>query len=288
MPIDWFTVTAQIINFLILVWLLKRFLYQPILDGIDAREHKISSVLSNAETQKKSAENLEAQYKEKLTNIDAERSTIIELAKAEAHKATLVALKDAKARADALSIKRTNALNTEIQILQNEVIDKSVKEVFALSRKVISELADQQLQDKMFDKLLSHLNALNEEQYDGLYQAINKNQGHATVRSIAPLSQPQCEHLKACLEGILTNQASQRATEKIGGDSLTITLNLEVDPQLIAGLALSFGGWKLNWSANEMLSELQHEVALSIDAQYKDNGESMRADNEHHSLSANR
>lgn len=288
MPIDWFTVTAQIINFLILVWLLKRFLYQPILDGIDAREHKISSVLSNAETQKKSAENLEAQYKEKLTNIDAERSTIIELAKAEAHKATLVALKDAKARADALSIKRTNALNTEIQILQNEVIDKSVKEVFALSRKVISELADQQLQDKMFDKLLSHLNALNEEQYDGLYQAINKNQGHATVRSIAPLSQPQCEHLKACLEGILTNQASQRATEKIGGDSLTITLNLEVDPQLIAGLALSFGGWKLNWSANEMLSELQHEVALSIDAQYKDNGESMRADNEHHSFSANR
>lgn len=288
MPIDWFTVTAQIINFLILVWLLKRFLYQPILDGIDAREHKISSVLSNPEAQKKSAENLEAQYKEKLTNIDAERSTIIELAKAEAHKATLAALQDAKAQADALSIKRTNALNTEIQILQNEVIDKSVKEVFALSRKVISELADQQLQDKMFDKLLSHLNALNEEQYDGLYQAINKNQGHATVRSIAPLSQPQCEHLKACLEDMLTNQASQRATEQTSGDSLTIILNLEVDPQLIAGLALSFGGWKLNWSANEMLSELQHEVALSIDAQYKDNGESMRADNEHHSLSANR
>lgn len=288
MPIDWFTVTAQIINFLILVWLLKRFLYQPILDGIDAREHKISSVLSNAEAQKKSAENLEAQYKEKLTNIDAERSTIIELAKAEAHKATLVALKDAKAQADALSIKRTNALNTEIQILQNEVIDKSVKEVFALSRKVISELADQQLQDKMFDKLLSHLNALNEEQYDGLYQAINKNQGHATVRSIAPLSQPQCEHLKACLEDILTNQASQRATEQTSGDSLTITLNLEVDPQLIAGLALSFGGWKLNWSANEMLSELQHEVELSIDAQYKENGVIMRDDNEHHSLSANR
>ena len=64
MPIDWFTVIAQIINFLILVWLLKRFLYRPILDGIDAREHKIASVLSNAETQKKHAENLEAQYKD--------------------------------------------------------------------------------------------------------------------------------------------------------------------------------------------------------------------------------
>ena len=288
MPIDWFTVIAQIINFLILVWLLKRFLYRPILDGIDAREHKIASVLSNAETQKKHAENLEAQYKEKLTNIDAERSTIIELAKAEAHKATLAALQDAKAQADALSIKRTNALNTEIQMLQNEVIDKSVKEVFALSRKVISELADLQLQDKMFDKLLSHLKALNEAQHHELCLAIKKNQGQATVRSIAPLSQPQCEHLKACLEDILTDQPSQRATEQTGGDSLTITLNLEVDPQLIAGLALSFGGWKLSWSANELLSALQYEVALSIDAQYEENRANMPAHNEHHSLSANR
>ncbi|NLX99005.1 MAG: hypothetical protein GXY83_22905 [Rhodopirellula sp.] len=34
MPIDWFTVAAQVVNFLILVWLLKRFLYKPILHAI--------------------------------------------------------------------------------------------------------------------------------------------------------------------------------------------------------------------------------------------------------------
>ena len=43
MLIDWFTVIAQMLNFLILVWLLKRFLYQPILDAIDAREKGIAS-----------------------------------------------------------------------------------------------------------------------------------------------------------------------------------------------------------------------------------------------------
>ena len=37
MLIDWFTVGAQALNFIILVWLLKRFLYKPILDAIDAR-----------------------------------------------------------------------------------------------------------------------------------------------------------------------------------------------------------------------------------------------------------
>ena len=42
MLIDWFTVVAQVVNFLILVWLLKRFLYKPILDAIDAREKRIA------------------------------------------------------------------------------------------------------------------------------------------------------------------------------------------------------------------------------------------------------
>lgn len=282
MPIDWFTVIAQIINFLILVWLLKRFLYKPILDGIDARENKISRVISSAETKMKNAEALENQYKEKLTNIDAERSAIIELAKSEAQKVHLAAMQNAKVQADAFSIKRTAALNTEIQTLQNDVINKSVKEVFALSRKVISELADQQLQDKMLDKLLSHLNALNEEQHDGLYRAIKNNQGHAKVRSITPLSQPQCERLKVCLHDVLTEQAPQQTS----GDSLTITLDLQVDPQLIAGLELAFGGWKLSWSANETLGALQREVEMSVDAQYQENGTSIPVDNEHHSLSA--
>ena len=43
MLIDWFTVGAQLLNFLILVCLMKRFLYQPVLDAIAAREQKIAA-----------------------------------------------------------------------------------------------------------------------------------------------------------------------------------------------------------------------------------------------------
>ena len=48
MLIDWFTVGAQVLNFLILVWLLKRFLYKPILNAIDAREKRIAAELADA------------------------------------------------------------------------------------------------------------------------------------------------------------------------------------------------------------------------------------------------
>ena len=48
MLIDWFTVGAQLLNFLILVWLLKRFLYKPILGAIDIRERRIAAELADA------------------------------------------------------------------------------------------------------------------------------------------------------------------------------------------------------------------------------------------------
>ena len=52
MLIDWFTVGAQTINFLILVWLMKRFLYKPILHAIDAREERIAKELADADAKK--------------------------------------------------------------------------------------------------------------------------------------------------------------------------------------------------------------------------------------------
>lgn len=48
MLFDWFTVGAQVLNFLVLVWLMKRFLYKPVLDAIDAREKRIAQSLADA------------------------------------------------------------------------------------------------------------------------------------------------------------------------------------------------------------------------------------------------
>jgi F-type H+-transporting ATPase subunit b len=52
MLIDWFTVAAQVVNFLILVWLMKRFLYKPILHAIDEREKRIATELANADNKR--------------------------------------------------------------------------------------------------------------------------------------------------------------------------------------------------------------------------------------------
>ena len=55
MLIDWFTVLAQVVNFLVLVLILKRFLYKPILGAVQERERKIASRLEGAEQARKEA-----------------------------------------------------------------------------------------------------------------------------------------------------------------------------------------------------------------------------------------
>ena len=70
MLIDWFTVAAQALNFLVLVWLMKRFLYKPILHAIDEREKRIAAEMANADKKKAEAEKESDEFKHKNEEFD--------------------------------------------------------------------------------------------------------------------------------------------------------------------------------------------------------------------------
>src|SRR5665648_272520 len=84
MLIDWFTVFAQALNFLILVWLMKRFLYKPILHAIDAREKRISAELADADAKKADAKKESDEFKRKNEEFDRERTALFSKATDEA------------------------------------------------------------------------------------------------------------------------------------------------------------------------------------------------------------
>ncbi|MGB5096847.1 MAG: hypothetical protein WBN82_02930, partial [Porticoccaceae bacterium] len=90
MLIDWFTVGAQVVNFLILVWLLKRFLYRPILDAIDAREKRIASELADAAAGMAEAVATRDDFDRKSEAFEQQRATLLkqatDAAKAERHR----------------------------------------------------------------------------------------------------------------------------------------------------------------------------------------------------------
>ena len=80
MLIDWFTVSAQAINFLILVWLLKRFLYRPVLAAIDAREKRIAQQLESAAKQQAEARAERDDFQRRSNALDQEREKILHAA----------------------------------------------------------------------------------------------------------------------------------------------------------------------------------------------------------------
>src|SRR5580704_9507873 len=113
MPIDWFTVVAQAINFLILVCLLKRFLYKPILHAIDEREKGIAAQLAEAEAKKAEAQKEREDFQHRNEIFDQEHAALLKKATDEAKTERQRLLDEARKDAEALRAKRQEALRNE-------------------------------------------------------------------------------------------------------------------------------------------------------------------------------
>jgi len=84
MLIDWFTVGAQVLNFVVLIWLLRRFLYQPVLNAIAAREKRIADQIADAAAKEAQAATERKTFEDKNTAFDQQRAELVSKATADA------------------------------------------------------------------------------------------------------------------------------------------------------------------------------------------------------------
>src|ERR1700733_6885035 len=160
MPINWFTVVAQAINFLILVWLLKRFLYKPILHAIDERERGIATQLADVEAKKAEAQKDRDDFQHKNEAFEHERAARLQKATDEAEAERQRLLNQAHKDADALRAKYQATLESEQRNLNQEIVRWTQKEVFAITRKTLADLASTSLEERMGDVLVGRVRAL--------------------------------------------------------------------------------------------------------------------------------
>ena len=125
MLIDWFTVIAQVVNFLILVWLLKHFLYRPILDAIDTREKRIAKELADADAKKAEAQKERDAFQRRNEAFDQQRAALLSKATDEAKAERQRLLDEARQAADTLSAKRMETLRSEQQSLSEALIRRA-------------------------------------------------------------------------------------------------------------------------------------------------------------------
>ncbi|MGA7275606.1 MAG: hypothetical protein WBX14_12235, partial [Candidatus Udaeobacter sp.] len=182
MLIDWFTVGAQALNFLILVWLLKRFLYKPILRAIDAREKRIAAELADADAKKAEAQKERDDFQQKNEQFDQQRAALLSKATEEAKVERQRLLDEARKAAEVLSAKRNETLRTDARHLNQAISRRTQEEVFAIARKALTDLASASLEERIAEVFVRKLQAMDGQAKTRLAESLKTASGPAVVR----------------------------------------------------------------------------------------------------------
>ncbi|MEP6898192.1 MAG: F0F1 ATP synthase subunit delta [Rhodanobacter sp.] len=245
MLIDWFTVVAQVLNFLILVWLLKRFLYRPILNAIDVREKRIAAEVADANTKKADAQKERDAFEAKNKVFDEQRGALLSKATDQANTERDRLLAEARKTADALKETQNAALQADASKLNQALRDRVQQEVFAITRKALGDLASTSLEERLADVFVQRLGALGDDTKKTLARAISNSSDATVLRTAFDLPAAQ----QAVIQKALTDTF---ATD--------VRIRFETAPALISGIEFTAGGQKLGWTISDYLASLNKSV----------------------------
>ena len=245
MLIDWFTVGAQVVNFLILVWLMKRFLYAPILNAIDAREKRIAQELADADAKKTEALKERDEFQHKNEAFDKQRAALLSQAMEEAKAERQRLLDEARKDVDALSAKQQETLRNDALNLNQAISRRTQQEVFAIARKLLMDLATASLEERLGDVFTRRLRAIDGQTKSVLAASLEIASEPVLVRSAFDLPAEQRVSIQNALN------------ETFSAD---IPIRFETAPELITGIELAMNGRKLAWSIADYLASLEKGV----------------------------
>jgi F-type H+-transporting ATPase subunit b len=245
MLIDWFTVGAQVLNFLILLWLMKRFLYGPILDAIDAREQHIAAELKDAGARKSEASKEREEFERKNASFEQQRAELLSKATAEVQSQRQSMLKQAQETADNWTAKRQCALRTQADELNRAIEDSARNEVLAITRKALQDLATTNLESSMAGLLMRRLRSLDAQARSDLVAALGSASTSPIVRSAFTLPSEQRAALQKLMQELFSSDTP---------------LHFEVRPELVCGIEISANGQLVAWNIDSYLRSLKTEI----------------------------
>lgn len=222
------TFALEIINFLVLVWILKRFLYKPVLNIIDQRRSNIENQIAEARNLQQESEQLKTEYENRLDDweqerqqfrdklmqeLDADRSRQME----KLH--TTLAAEREKAEV-AESHRREEAIReTELHALQQGA---------SFTTRLLKQTASPELEANLLTLFVDELTSLSDDQLIPLRSQWGKPPETIQVASAWPLTTAQQKQLENVLRDVT---------------GLSVPVSYEQQPELLAGLCITIGNW---------------------------------------------
>ncbi|MEO5995709.1 MAG: hypothetical protein ABIN89_03310 [Chitinophagaceae bacterium] len=249
MNINWFTVIAQVINFLILVWLLKKFLYKPILNAVNEREKNIRDQLKDAVDEKAAAQKDQDDLKKQHEEFDQQKKALMDKAVADANTEKQKIIDGAKTEANTLRINMEKAAKEKQDNDNQEIVEKTQKQVFAITKKALTTIASINLEEQSANTFIKRLKELKDDEEKQFIDAFKSNSNTVIVRSAFELPGKQQGEINDAVNEIL---------------DIKTTLQFKTTPEIISGIELSTNGYKLSWSFSEYLNSLERNISSSM------------------------
>lgn len=241
MQVDWLTVVAQIVNFLILAALLKRFLYRPIVTAMAARQAHIERQLQEARHLKAQAERLIATYRRRLEEVEQQSRQLLEQARQEAERERQALLDQARLEVEAKRRQWLEALAREQHQLARDLERLLGEQLIALGRKAFADLAGRRLEACLVETFLERLKTSPELQQRLLTESGSREWTVATA-------QPLDADLRRKIETALRRFNPDVRVRFVERDAL------------ILGIALEAGERVWSWNLAAYLEQLEAEL----------------------------
>lgn len=243
--IDWFTTGAQIVNFLILVALLKHFLYGRIVEAMDRREQSIKEKWDSAEQREAELTQELASARKQSKALERQREKLMEEVRDEVE--VFRNELSSKARRDAEDAKSrwAESLREETNAFLKDLRNRSAERILAIVRMALSDLAESELEGQILRVFLMRLEDLGEEETQKIRDSIEANGGRGVIQTAFD---PPSE-----LREILSTAISKQFGEQV-------EVVFERSDDLICGIALQTNSHKVGWDLGDYLISLDEEI----------------------------
>ena len=249
MHIDWFVFAAQIVNFLILVALLKFFLYDRIVKAMDARQAGIASRLDEAERLRDEARARILELEEKNQELRDKTEEILNQANrdADAERGRLMALVGQEAQQSRQRWRES--LLRERQVFFEELRMKAGMFIFGTIRRILKDLADEDLEDRMVQVFTGLIKGMDAGQQELLRRSLDSGTPMITLKSAFELKPDQRGRILDAIGPYVSKDVSFR---------------YEVSDSPLTGIELMTHWYKLAWSIGDHLAALEEDFNRAL------------------------
>lgn len=254
--INWITVVAQVVNFLILVLLLRYFLYGRIVAAMEKRQQGIESRWEEAEAHRaETAQELEAARQQRQQLEELRQQALSEIRdEAEAYRKELRA--GVRSDIDQLRGRWAGALREESDSFLRDLRRRAVEQACGIARRALSDLADAELEEQVVRVFLARIQTLDEQRRQPLIRSLSEGQRSALVETGFELSPELRQSITSALRHYLLPD---------------LAVQFEPSPDAICGIALRTNGHKLAWEMREYLASLEEEMARALEEEARVN-----------------